>query len=153
MHCLGAGGAEATTDGSAGDGWGSGVEEERRPWPGRSARREPAPPAPGRERGAGRGRAPHGQELDEGGAQADRAVEQRAFRTFAGWDGGWRRRAGRVRAMRVPTRLRGDELRLDDDRQPAVQQQGGDCEPADETSRAPRTIRITPPSGAVMSAP
>jgi hypothetical protein len=152
MPCPGAGGAEATTDGSVGDGWGSGVEEERRPWPGRSARREPTPPAPGRKPDAGRERAPREQELDEGGAQADRAVEQRAFRTFAGWNGGWRRRAGRVRAMRVPARLGGDELRLDDDRQPAVQQQRRDREPAAETLRAPRTAGATS-MGGVATAP
>jgi hypothetical protein len=60
-------------------------------------------------------------------------------------------RVGGARVMGTPARIRRGQVNLQDDRQPAVQQQRGGREPADQALRASRTAGVTPSPCAPVS--
>ncbi len=77
------------------------------------------------------------QELGERGAEADRAVEQRAFRALARPGGAGRGTVGaRVVTMAMPAGCGRQQRNLQQDRQPAVEQERGRGEPAEQAPRA-----------------
>ncbi len=122
---------------SVGAGWRPGVEENRPPasWgpeDGAAAARGPRRRRPCRCRPGGRR-----QELGEGGAEADRAMEQRAFRALARPRGPGRGTVGaRVLGMAMPAGCGRQQRNLQQDRRPAVKQKRSRGEPAEQARRA-----------------